>query len=521
MKRVTAFARLAALSSQVSAARGTKAKVRALVEGIGQLDASEHRAAIAFLVGELPMGKIGVGPSLLRAASDGLAEDRVSAQRSIADVVTALTELAAIGGKGSSARRLEALRALFAAMTTSEASFLAGATFGELRQGAIDGVMLAAIAEQSQLPLAEIQRAAMLSGSTVEAAVTAIAEGRAGLARFVLTPFVPVLPMLASPGGTASAAVALLGRAIADVKLDGARIQVHRVDDEVRIYTRSLDDVTARLPEVVEQARSLACRRAILDGEAIALRDDGSPHPFATTMQRFGRKIDQPSLRTSLPITGLFFDVLLIDDDVLLDAPLAERRIRLEALVPPEGRVSSLVVEDTERAEAFFEDALSRGHEGILLKDPSGPYEAGHRGARWLKVKPAHELDLVVLAVEHGSGRRRGWLSNLHLGARDPSTGAFVMVGKTFKGLTDEMLRWQTEHLGALAIDPAMLSLEWGVVTVRPELVVEIAVDSAQRSSEYESGLSLRFARVRRHRPDKSPRDVATLDEVRALAAAV
>ena len=325
----------------------------------------------------------------------------------------------------------------------------------------------------------------------------------------------PVLPMLAQPAADVDEALALLGEAALEWKLDGARVQVHRDGDDVRVFSRTLREVTAAVPEVVEAVRALPARRLALDGEAIALRPGGTPEPFQVTMRRFGRKLEVARLRSELPLSVLFFDVLHADGEDLVAAPGRARQEVLASALPAPFRVPRLVTADPAAASAFLEDALRRGHEGLLAKSLDAPYEAGRRGSSWLKVKRAHTLDLVVLAVEWGSGRRKGLLSNLHLGARDPENGGFVMLGKTFKGMTDEMLAWQTERLKALALG----TTDGYVVHVRPELVVEVAFDGLQESPRYPGGLALRFARVKRYRTDKRPEDADTIDTVRAIHA--
>jgi DNA ligase-1 len=304
--------------------------------------------------------------------------------------------------------------------------------------------------------------------------------------------------------------------AVVEWKLDGARIQVHRRDDRVAVYTRNLNDVTAAVPEVVEAVRALPARELILDGEVIALAPDGKPHPFQITMRRFGRRQEVGQLRAELPLTAFFFDVLLQDGDSIVDDPLSQRLERLDSVLPAALRVPRIVTADPEEASRFQADALARGQEGVMVKSLSAPYAAGRRGSAWLKVKEARTLDLVVLAVEWGSGRRKGWLSNIHLGARDPATGGFVMLGKTFKGMTDEMLKWQTKELLAREV-----GRDGHIVYVRPELVVEIAFNDVQRSPQYPGGVALRFARVKGYRPDKSAAEADTIDAVRAFLPSV
>ncbi|HST66120.1 MAG TPA: ATP-dependent DNA ligase, partial [Mycobacteriales bacterium] len=384
----------------------------------------------------------------------------------------------------------------------------------ELRQGALEGVMVDAVARAAGVPLKDVRRALMLRGDLGAVAAAALAGGADALTGFRLEVGRPVLPMLAQPADGVEAALTRTGLpAAVEWKLDGARIQVHRHGSDVAVYTRSLDDITARVPEVVEAALALPLTAAVLDGEAIALRPDGRPQPFQVTASRIGSRGDPAGLRAVTPLTAVLFDVLHLDGADLLEEPGAARQDALAAVVPPDLRVPRVLAATAEEAAAAFADAIAHGHEGVVVKSLHTPYEAGRRGAGWLKVKPRHTLDLVVLAVERGHGRRTGWLSNLHLGARDPA-GGFVMLGKTFKGLTDAMLRWQTERLGALAVDDS----GW-VVRVRPELVVEVAFDGVQTSPRYPGGVALRFARVLRYREDKTAAEADTIDAVRAIHA--
>jgi DNA ligase-1 len=376
--------------------------------------------------------------------------------------------------------------------------------------------MVEAIAAAAGLPPGDVRRASMLAGSLAPVASAVLAAGPAGLTRFRLTLYEPLAPMLASPTKDVDSAVASLGSAVLEYKLDGARVQIHKGPAGVRVFSRTGRDVTASVPEIEAAVAALPARAAILDGEVLALTQERRARPFQDTMRRFGRKLDVASLEKTLPLSLFAFDCLHADGEDLIDQPLTERLQRLAGVVPAELGVSRLVTSDPAAAKAFLDGALALGHEGIMAKAPGSRYEAGSRGAAWLKIKVAHTLDLVVLAAEWGSGRRQGWLSNLHLGARDPA-GGFVMLGKTFKGLTDELLEWQTAKLQALARDPAARGY---VVEVRPELVVEIAFNELQVSRRYPGGLALRFARVVRYRPDKRPEDADTIDTVRAIAAA-
>ena len=428
------------------------------------------------------------------------------------DVDAAMTALAAISGAGSKKRRNEALAALFAKATHAERELITQLVLGGLRQGALVGVMVEAVAMAAGIEAATVRRAAMLAGAIHEVAAAALLEGEPALARFALTVFTPVLPMLASPADDVEAALERLGEASFELKLDGARVQVHKRGGDVRVFSRKLHDLTESVPEIVEAARALPVDEAILDGEAIALQADGSPHSFQTTMRRFGRRLDVPKMRASLPLSHFYFDVLHLDGQCLIDAPARERYLAMQAAVPEGHRVSRFVTDDLPAAQRHFSETVRAGHEGLMAKSLDGVYEAGSRGHSWLKLKPVHTLDLVVLAIEQGSGRRAQWLSNLHLGARDPQRGGFVMLGKTFKGMTDAMLEWQTEHFGALAT-----GREGHVVHVRPETVVEIAFSDVQESPHYPGGLALRFARVKRYRADKTADDAATIDEVREI----
>ncbi len=438
----------------------------------------------------------------------------------VAAVDSAFTEIGGVAGKGSQARRAGLVADLFAAATESEQTFLRRLLGGELRQGALAGVMADAVAKAATVPAATVRRAAMLGGHLPAVAAAALICGEAALSEFTLRVGRPVGPMLAQTAtGVAEALERLGGEGIFEAKLDGARVQIHRAGDEVSIYTRSLDDVTARLPEVVEATLALPVKDLIADGEAIALRADGRPHRFQVTASRFGRAAS----RAEQPLSVFFFDVLHLDGVDVLDEPTSDRLSALDAIVPATQRVDRLITSDAAAAQQFLEVTLAAGHEGVMAKSLTAPYEAGRRGAGWLKVKPVHTLDLVVLAVEWGSGRRTGKLSNIHLGARDPATGDFVMLGKTFKGMTDAMLDWQTARFTELAVGAAEAATsgrsptDSHIVRLRPEQVVEIAFDGVQTSSRYPGGMALRFARVLRYRDDKSPAEADTIDTVRAL----
>lgn len=465
---------------------------------------------VSWLSGELRQRQIGVGWASLRSRPPPAPRPTLT----VAGVDARFFQIGAVAGKGSQARRAELIAGLFAAATDVEQAFLLRLLGGELRQGALAGIMADAVAKAAGIPVASVQRAAMLGGDLPAVAAAALGGGAPALDAFTLRVGRPVGPMLAQTAtGVADALERHGGTTIFEAKLDGARVQIHRSGDEVTVYTRSLDDVTARLPEVVEATLALPVRDLIADGEAIALRPDNSPHRFQVTASRFGRSVDVAKARAAQPLSVFFFDILRRDGVDLLDAPTTERLAELDALVPAGQRVDRLVTSDPGAAGGFLDATLAAGHEGVLAKAPDAPYQAGRRGAGWLKVKPVHTLDLVVLAVEWGSGRRSGKLSNIHLGARDPATGEFVMVGKTFKGMTDAMLDWQTVRFSEIALD----GTDGYVVRLRPEQVVEVALDGVQKSSRYPGGVALRFARVVRYRDDKSPAEADTIDAVRAL----
>ncbi|OMC09590.1 ATP-dependent DNA ligase [Mycobacterium sp. SP-6446] len=465
---------------------------------------------VSWLSGELRQRQIGVGWASLRSRPPAASHPTLT----VSGVDAAFSEIGAVSGKGSQARRAELVAGLFSAATETEQTFLLRLMSGELRQGALAGIMADAVARAAGIPAAAVQRAAMLGGDLPAVAAAGLTGGAAALEEFTLRVGLPGGPMLAQTATSVADALERHGGAtIFEAKLDGARVQIHRAGDQVTVYTRSLDDVTARLPEVVEATLALPVSEFIADGEAIALRPDNRPHRFQVTASRFGRSVDVAAAQLAQPLSVFFFDILHRDGVDLLDAPTTDRLAALDALVPPAQRVDRLVTSDPAAATDFLDATLAAGHEGVMAKAPAAPYQAGRRGAGWLKVKPVHTVDLVVLAVEWGSGRRRGKLSNIHLGARDPATGGFVMLGKTFKGMTDAMLDWQTVRFTELAVG----GTDGHVVVVRPEQVVEIAFDGLQKSSRYPGGLALRFARVVRYRDDKSPAEADTIDTVRAL----
>ena len=477
---------------------------------------------VAYLSGELPQRQIGVGWAALRSVP-GPAE---ASSLTVLGVDQAFSRIGAVAGKGSAAERKRLVAELFAAATAEEQYFLVRLLSGELRQGALDGVMTDAVAKAAGVPAAEVRRAVMLSGSLAATAQAALGGGSEALARFGLQIGRPLKPMLASSEASIGEALARIdGAAAVEWKLDGIRVQAHIANGKVRLFTRSLDDITDRLPEVVTALGALTVRDAVFDGELIALRPDGRPYAFQDTAARAASEIDPPRAYNAdehsagkqgagtVPLSVFLFDALHLNGADLIDLADAERHAALASVVPQAMLMPRLVTDSAQEATEFFADAVSRGHEGVVVKSLTTPYAAGRRGAGWIKVKPRHTLDLVVLAVEWGHGRRQGWLSNLHLGARDPETGGWVMLGKTFKGLTDELLTWQTERLLALEDHRD----DW-TVYVRPELVVEIAFDGVQRSPRYPGGVALRFARVLRYREDKTAMEADTIDMVTALA---
>ncbi len=505
---------LVATSQLVSAEGGRKAKTAALAALLARTPAELVRRVVAMLAGERPTGRIGVGWASLERAH--AAPPAATPTLELRTVLALFEQVAATSGPGSTSRRRALLAELFGRTTGAERDFLLRLFAGELRQGAQEGVMVEALAQAFSLPAPLVRRAVMLAGNTPEVAAAAAREGAAGLDRFDLVLFRPLQPMLAQTAETIEQAFAALGPSFAlEVKLDGARVQVHRRGDEVRVYSRQQNEVTAAVPEVVEVVRSFGARELVLDGETYVVRPDGGMVPFQVTMRRFGRRLDVDALRAELPLEVRFFDCLYRDGESLLERSYAERTEALAAIAGPAHRVQRTIGADVRDAEAFYSSVLARGPEGVRATSLAAPDSAGARGAAWLKIKRVVTLDLVVLAAEWGHGRRRGSLSNLHLGARDPATATYVMLGKTFKGLTDELLRWQTERLLALETHRDPLT-----VWVRPELVVEIAYSDLQASPHYPGGLALRFARVKQYRPDKTAADADTIDTVRALYAA-
>ena len=511
---MTLLASLVSTSQRVGASAARLAKVQALASFLQTMEPDEVAIATLYLSGDTPRGRIGIGFATLRAAAAKHAAE--VATLSIREVDRHLAAIAATRGAGSVSRRGKVLHGLFARATADEQQFLFRLLTGELRQGALAGVMVDAIAAAARVPVQRVRRAAMYSQSLGAVARAALLQGADGLARFQLELFSPISPMLAQTAADVGEALhELPGEVAFEWKLDGARIQAHKRAEEVRLYTRALNDVTSAVPEIVDLVRTFPAHTLILDGEAIAFDSAGRPHPFQVTMRRFGRKLNVEAVRAGLPIKAFFFDCLRRGEESLADLPASERFAALDAAVPEASRVPRLVTSSEEAARTFYLDALEAGHEGLMAKALAAPYEAGNRGASWRKIKRAHTLDLVVLAAEWGHGRRRGKLSNLHLGALDPATGNYVMLGKTFKGLTDAMLEWQTQQF----LERETRRDQW-TVYVRPELVVEIAFSDLQASSRYPGGLALRLARVKRYRTDKSAQDADNLESVRRIYAA-
>jgi DNA ligase-1 len=472
-----------------------------LSELLSRLDPREVAAAVGFLSGVPRQGRVGVGYSTIYPIEVAPAEEPTL---TIADVDSAITQVEGVTGSGSAAERQRVLGALLERATEPEADFLKQLLTGGLRQGALAGLMADAVAKAAGVPGPLARRVLMLSGDLSRTAEIAIGEGEEGLLAVGFEIFRPILPMLASTSPSAADAVASFERASVEWKLDGIRIQIHRRGDEIRIYTRNLNEITDTLPGIVAAVGELDLSQAVFDGEALWMREQG-PAPFQETVSQIDSDAPPEGIVTFL------FDLLHLDGEDLLDTPLAERAARLET-VAAGLKIPSELTSDPVVAQRVFDDALAAGHEGVVIKDAASLYSAGRRGKAWLKVKPVRTYDLVVLGAEWGHGRRRGWLSNLHLGARNPSTGEFVMVGKTFKGLTDELLEWQTKEF--LAREDRREGI---AVFVRPELVVEIALDGVQSSTRYPGGVALRFARVKRYRDDKSPAEADTIDDLRAL----
>ncbi|MDQ3617055.1 MAG: ATP-dependent DNA ligase [Actinomycetota bacterium] len=499
-------------SSAVAATRSRKAKVAALAAALASAEPEEVATATSYLSGVLRQRRTGLGWRTLST----LPAPAGTSSLTVGEVNDGFQEISEVTGPGSQARRTALVETLLARATEQEQAYLRGLVTGELRQGALDGLMLEAVAVAAKVPPAVVRRASMFAGSTVAVADAALTGGLDALAGIGLEVGRPIRPMLASSAteiGEAMAKASPGGGLVAvDSKLDGIRIQVHKYDGRVRVFTRSLEEITGRVPEVVEAVADLPARTLVLDGETIALGEGGRPRPFQETGARTASHVDVATLRAQVPLTSYFFDLLHVDGQDLVDCPGNARFDRLLEVLPSELIVPRSVTGNAEEAQRLFTDVVAAGHEGVVVKSLDAPYAAGRRGAGWVKVKPRHTLDLVVLAVEWGSGRREGWLSNIHLGARDPGSGGFVMLGKTFKGMTDEILRWQTERF--LALEESRTSY---VVKLRPEQVVEIAFDGIQTSTRYPAGMALRFARILRYRDDKTAAEADTVDLVRAL----
>jgi DNA ligase-1 len=498
---MTLLAEVVAASEQVAATSSRSAKIAILAELLGRVEAHELPIAVGLLSGQPRQGRVGVGYRMVYGAD---APPAAGPTLTIDDLDRAIGAIEGTTGSGSATERRSLLEGLLARATEPEAAFVRRLFTGELRQGASAGLMADAVAKSAGQPAELVRRALMLSGDLTRTAEVAFAGGEEGLRGVGLELFRPILPMLASTAASVDEAVSGFDQAAVEWKLDGIRIQIHRRGDEVRVYTRNLNEITQALPGVVDAAGRLPVTQAVLDGEALWMGEDG-PATFQDTVSRIDRDAPPEGIVTFL------FDVLHVDGDDLLDAPLRERSARLAALAP-ELKIPGVFTSDPAEAQHVLDEALAAGHEGVVVKDASSPYAAGRRGKAWLKVKPVRTYDLVVLGAEWGHGRRQGWLSNLHLGARDPAAGAFVMVGKCFKGLTDELLEWQTRAL--LERETARRGI---AVIVRPELVIEIALDGVQSSKRYPGGVALRFARVKRYRPDKDAAEADTIDQLRAL----
>ncbi len=503
------FGLLVETSRRVAETGSRRDKVGLLADLLSRTPPGEIEIATSYLCGIVPQ-RLGVGYAALRdAAGDSAASEP---EADLSEVDSVFGQVAGTSGKGAAAEKRRLVRGLLSRLTRDEQRFLFGLVTGEVRQGALEGVVTDAVARSAGLAVESLRRAVMMAGNLPLVARAAMVEGEAGLARFSIQLFRPVQPMLAGSADDETQALAELGEAALEWKLDGARVQIHKCGDDVRVYSRALNDVTAAVPEVVEMARALQPREIILEGEVLALRDDGRPHPFQTTMTRFGRRLEVERARQTLAVTPVLFDLLYLDGTPLLDEPYRRRFETLAGVVPAPLVIPRLITSSQPEAADFLARALERGHEGIMAKALDAAYEAGRRGRRWLKIKPARTLDLVVLAAEWGHGRRKGWLSNLHLGARNPAGGGFVMLGKTFKGMTDEILAWQTARL--LELEAARDAY---TVYVRPELVVEVAFNDVQTSPQYPGGVALRFARIKRYRQDKRAEEADTIDDVRKL----
>jgi len=501
------FEEIVEASERLRNTAGKKTKVSILADLLRRSRGRETCLLAHYLVGSIPSGKIGIGWKTIQNAIEGLSSSDGNIE--IHEVQRYLDDLSQIKGAGSAQRKTRTLRELFGRLKENQRAFLTGFLLGELRQGALEGLVLEAVAEASSLSSDLIRQSFMFSGDIGLVAEAALHRGKEGLEQFGPRIFQPIYPMLASPAEDPEEAIGRLGEAGWEYKIDGARIQVHKNNGNIRIFTRQLKEVTDSLPEIAALARALPVGEAIFEGEAIALRPDGKPLPFQTTMRRFGRIRNVERTREAIPLSSYFFDLLYLDGDPLFTRGYRERFGLLSSIMPPDHVIPSIVTGDEKAASEFLEKSLEAGHEGLMAKGLDSSYAAGQRGFQWLKVKRAHTLDLVILAAEWGHGRRQGWLSNIHLGARDPESGRFVMLGKTFKGLTDRMLQWMTRKLQTIEVDRDAYT-----VYVKPELVVEIAYSDLQESPRYPGGLALRFARVKRFREDKKPSEADTIQTV-------
>lgn len=496
------LADLVEVSRQVASTKARLKKIEVLANTLGRLTPDEAPIAVSYLAGRPRQGRLGVGPATVYGIDLAPAHQPTLP---VLEVDEILDQIASQAGPGSKTRRLELLGSLLDRATVTEQEFLRGLILHNLRQGALEGVMAEAVANTLDVDASLVRRAAMLEGDLVTVASRALAEGPDALGSARLAVLTPIQPMLAGTGASASEAVIEFGTAVVEQKLDGARVQVHRVGEKVAVFTRSLREIAGQVPEIVASALTLPADSFILDGEALLFGPGGEPVDFQDSMSRFGAE----EAEGRPPLAALYFDCLHLNGVDLIDAPLSERRAALTGLVPRRQLIGSIVTADGNEADEFFEKAVASGFEGVVVKAPDRPYEAGRRGSSWLKVKPSHTLDLVVLAAEWGSGRREGWLSNLHLGAVGDK-GELVMLGKTFKGLTDKMLQWQTSRF--LEIEDHR---QGHIVYMKPEIVYEIAFDGVQRSTRYPGGVTLRFARVKRYRDDKTPAEADTLETVR------
>ena len=484
-------------------------KINLLARLLQQLDPEEVEIVAAFLTGGTRQGRLGIGYGTIRDAKTAPAPEP---SLGVLEVDRTFESVTKIQGGGSQRQKNELLAGMFARATAAEQQFLVGLLMGELRQGALEGIMVDAVAKASGVPADRVRRAVMMAGDIAVVARALLEKGEAGLHAYDIQLFRPIQPMLAQTADDVTGALADLGEAALEFKMDGARVQVHKSGDDVVVYSRALNNVSAAVPEVVEAVRAIPAQNLILDGEVISLLPDGRPQPFQITMRRFGRKLDVERMRAELPMTPFWFDLLYLNGGSLLDEPQA-RRFRALGELAPQSLIPHIIASDAATGDDFFEQSLKGGHEGIMAKAIGATYAAGARGQSWLKIKRPRTLDLVILAAEWGHGRRHGWLSNLHLGARDSEKGGFAMLGKTFKGLTDEMLEWQTKELLKLEI-----ARDSYTVHVEPKLVVEVAFNEIQVSARYPSGLALRFARVKRYRPDKTAAESDTFQTVQKMA---